>query len=54
MAVADQPHVTIPKGPEEAHTPKMKQTMHERKKLGHLLALRFRSRNHNITPTFKI
>ena len=31
-AVADQSHVTIPKGPEEVHTPKMKQTMHERKK----------------------
>ena len=31
-AVADQSHVTIPKGPEEVHTPKMKQIMHERKK----------------------
>lgn len=31
-AVADQSHVTIPKGPEEVHIPKMKQIMHERKK----------------------
>lgn len=31
-AVADQSHVTIPKGPEEVHTPRMKQIMHERKK----------------------
>lgn len=31
-AVADQSHVTIPKGPEEVHTPEMKQIMHERKK----------------------
>ena len=31
-AVADQSHVTIPKGPEEVHTPKMKQIMYDRKK----------------------
>ena len=30
-AVADQSHVTIPKGPEEVHTPKMKQCMKEKK-----------------------
>ena len=29
MAVADQPHVTIPKGPEEAHTPKGLFTRHD-------------------------
>lgn len=32
-AVADQSHVTIPKGPEEVHTPKRKQIMHERNQI---------------------
>ena len=52
-AVADQSHVTIPKGPEEVHTPKMKQCMKE-KKIEHFLSPRFWNRNHDIKPTFKI
>lgn len=53
-AVADQSHVTIPKGPEEVHTPKMKQIIYERKKIERFLSPRFWNRNHDMKPTFKI